>query len=42
MEVVMRQPKLLDIDPARVDVGMDTQTVVVPKVEVTPRKSNNP
>ncbi|CAN5187453.1 hypothetical protein BH24GEM2_BH24GEM2_12240 [soil metagenome] len=31
-----------DIDPARVDVRMDTQTIVVPKVEVTPRQGNNP
>lgn len=31
-----------DIDPARVDVRMDTQTIVVPKVEVTPRQGNTP
>jgi hypothetical protein len=31
-----------DIDPAKVDVRMDTQMIVVPKVEVTPRKGNSP
>ncbi len=31
-----------DIDPARVDMKMDTHMVVVPKVEVTPRKGSNP
>ena len=31
-----------DIDPAKVEIGTDTHTVVVPKVEVTPRKDSNP
>ncbi len=31
-----------DIDPAKVEIGTDTHTVVVPKVEVTRRKDNSP
>lgn len=32
-----QMPKV-DIDPARVNVGTDTQTVVTPDVDVTPAK----
>lgn len=31
-----------DVDPANVDVKMDTQTVVVPDVDVTPKEGGNP
>ncbi len=34
-------PKV-DVDPARVEVGTDTQTVVVPDVDVTPTEGNDP
>lgn len=31
-----------DLDPAKVNVGTDTQTVVVPNVDVTPKEGGNP
>jgi hypothetical protein len=32
----------VDVDPARVEVGTDTQTVVTPDVDVTPTEGNDP
>lgn len=32
----------IDVDPARVEVGSDTQTVVVPEVNVEPTEGNDP
>ena len=32
----------IDVDPARVDVTTDTQTVVTPDVDITPTEGNDP